>query len=160
MKNAEWKQSEFYFFSKEDEIKLLSGFEGDKNGTDNQKCLFYQWQFLINKNPDAWTSLWLLLNNLCIKAIQKECSKKGLRFSKKYIQEKAEDACIYLLGRYKKKRDKGEFYFYKNFISQAYYSTLNVLYYESKKEQFNKGFVSLDSLENTVMGEYGFIEKD
>lgn len=122
-----WTQLEFDFFS-ETHAEILKDFQGNKNGTDNERCLYYQYEYLINNNSEAWASLWILFQELCLKAVKKELKKKQLHFTEDKVLEKAQDACFDKLKIYKRAQKQGTFRFYKNFITAAYYGALHALY--------------------------------
>ncbi len=126
MKNLakKWIQLEFNFVAQSYE-ELLKDFQGNINGTDNEKCLYYQYEYLVNNNQTAWSNLWILFQELCLKAVKKEIKKKKLHFTKDEVLEKTQDACCDKMKIYKK---NSKVRFYKNFITAAYYGALHALY--------------------------------
>lgn len=122
-----WIQLEFDFITQTyDEV--LKGYQGNKSGTDNERCLYYQYEYLVNKSETAWSNLWILFEELCLKAVKNEMKKKQLHFSNDKVLEKAQDACFDKLKVYKRSEKDGKLRFYKNFITAAYYGALHALY--------------------------------
>ena len=92
--------------------------------TDNEKCLFYQWHYLVKKDMNACLKLWLLFTALCKRAVRKESKRRGIYLDEEELQYKADIACEYSLRRYEKyRREQGEVYFIQNFIAEAYNAT-------------------------------------
>lgn len=121
------------FQSKDEQLKGLG--KGDKNGSDNEKCLFFQYSFLMNNNEQAFGQLWILFTLLCKRAVRKEMKTKRFFLDYDEVQYKADIAAEYVLRRYKSfLREKGEYYVIKNFIAAAHDGVVHALYSEGEND--------------------------
>ena len=125
-----------YFLPFQSKAELLKDLpKGDINGTDNEKCLSFQYSFLMNNNESAFGQLWLLFTLLCKRAVRKEMKTKRFFLDYDEVQYKADIAAEYVLRRYKSFfREKGEFYVIKNFIAAAHDSVIHALYSEGEND--------------------------
>lgn len=134
----------FLEFESEDE-KIRKVPLGNENGTDNDKCLFYQRKYLAEKDEKSLAKLWLLVRGICLRMIRKE-----MRLKKFFIDEderiyRADVATEYILRRYEKyKREKGEIYFFKNFIAASHSGVIHALYHSEENDFLLESCVSLD----------------
>ena len=123
------------FESKEEKLKKVP--DGNENGTDNEKALFFQKMLLKTGDDRYFLKLWNLFTLLCLKAIKKEKRSKGFFLSREDEVYKADIATEYSLRRYLKfKQEKGEVYFITNFITEAYNAAKHALYSESENDMF------------------------
>ncbi|WP_178841415.1 hypothetical protein [uncultured Treponema sp.] len=123
------------FESEEESLKKIP--EGNENGTDNEKALYFQKKFLQTADEKYFVKLWKLFTLLCLKAVRKEKRSKGFFLSGEDEAYKADIAVEYSLRRYLKfRQEKGEVYFITNFIAEAYNSVKHALYSESENDIF------------------------
>lgn len=123
------------FESLEEKLKKVP--DGNENGTDNEKALFFQKMLLKTGDDRYFLKLWNLFTLLCLKAIRKEKRSKGFFLSREDEQYKADIATEYSLRRYLKfEQEKGEVYFITNFITEAYNAAKHALYSESENDIF------------------------
>ena len=113
--------------------------------TDNETLLKLQDLYLKDNDPLAWQQLWLLSLTICKKIINKEKSKKHFFLSKEDFEDKAMDAVVYVLRRYKKDYKNNKKYYIKNFIATLYLGVIHSLYYQTDKNKINDDTLSLDS---------------
>ncbi len=132
MKGVKTIYNYFLDFGDDKEIVIP---EGKADGTDNEKCQFYQWQYLKQNNINAFEKLWWLFTVLCKKIIIKEMKTKRFFLVDDEIGYKADIACEYVLRRYEKyKREKGQIYVMTNFVSCAYEGVMHALYDKSEND--------------------------
>lgn len=110
--------------------------EGNKNGTDNEKCQYFQAQFLQTGNEKFFVFLWQFFTVLCKRAVKKEMRIKRFYLDEDEIQYKADIACEYTLRRYQNYKAEGKTYFISNFISAAYHGAKHALYSETENDLF------------------------
>ena len=123
------------FETKEERLKRIP--DGDENGTDNEKLLFFQKKFLESGDEKYFLKLWTLFRLLCLKAVKKEKRAKGFYLDRDEEGYKADIAAEYSLRRYLSyKQTKGELYCIANFIAEAYNSAMHALYSESENDFF------------------------
>lgn len=123
------------FKTKEEQLKRIP--DGNENGTDNEKLLFFQKKFLETEDDKYFLKIWILFRLLCLKAVKKEKRTKGFYLAREDEAYKADIAVEYSLRRYLSyKQTKGELYCITNFIAEAYNSVMHALYSESENDFF------------------------
>lgn len=106
----------------------LPHFENPKN--DNERLLNYQYDWLVHKDPEAWEKLWLLSCTVAKRMIMAMARKKGFSLSQEHLQDKVENAVIYILRRY----DYG-WYVKKAFLKAIKEAVVHSLWYRTKAQR-------------------------
>lgn len=103
---------------------------GRADGSDNERCQFYQRRYLEDRSDSAsLAGLWKLFTLLCLKAVRKERRAKGFFLDEDEARYRADIACEYTLRRYDRLwTERGEVYFITNFIAEAWHSARHALY--------------------------------
>lgn len=109
---------------------------GNEQGDDNDRCLFYQAQYLRNGKDKYLVNLWTLFTVLCKRAIKKEMRTKRFFLDYDDIAYKADIACEYTLRRYSTYKQQGKVYFIRNFITAARNGAFHALYSEVENDMF------------------------
>lgn len=78
----------------------LLRFPDPKN--DNEKLLNYQYEWLVHKDAKAWEALWILSRQIARRMILTLAKKKGFVMDPLTLEDKADDAIIYILRRYQR----------------------------------------------------------
>lgn len=78
----------------------LLRFPDPKN--DNEKLLNYQYEWLVHKDAKAWEGLWILSRQIARRMILTLAKKKGFVMDPLTLEDKADDAIIYILRRYQR----------------------------------------------------------
>lgn len=126
----------FNYFLDFSENELPTIPKGNINGTDNEKCCYFQYEYLINNNEKCFVNLWKLFTLLCKRAVKKEVRLKRFFLDNEEVQYKADIACEYTLRRYRSYKQEGKTYFITNFITAAYSAVMHALYSEDENDLF------------------------
>lgn len=102
----------------------------DSPRDDNQRLLNYQYDWLVHRNPEAWENLWLLSCAVARRMIMAMARKKGFHLSPGHLQDKVENAVIYILRRY----DYG-WYVKKAFLKAIKEAVVHALWYRTKAQR-------------------------
>lgn len=78
----------------------LLRFPDPKN--DNEKLLNYQYEWLVHKDAKAWEALWILSRQIARRMILTLAKKKGFVLDPLTLEDKTDDAIIYILRRYQR----------------------------------------------------------
>lgn len=78
----------------------LPRFEDPKD--DNERLLNYQYDWLVNKDQKAWEALWILSRKMARKFVLTFAKKKGLKLDLLTVEDKTDEAVVYILRRYQR----------------------------------------------------------
>ena len=78
----------------------LLRFPDPKN--DNERLLNYQYEWLVHQDAKAWEGLWILSRQIARRMILTLAKKKGFSMDPLTLEDKADDAIIYILRRYQR----------------------------------------------------------
>ena len=78
----------------------LLRFPDPKN--DNERLLNYQYEWLVHQDAKAWEGLWILSRQIARRMILTLAKKKGFVMDPLTLEDKADDAIIYILWRYQR----------------------------------------------------------
>lgn len=133
------------FEEKENVLKNLKKIDNPK--CDNDYLINYQYEYLINKDGQAFLKMWVLFTKICLKIVKKQLKERGFYCDEDNLQYKADIACEYVLRRYKKYAiDKNEYYIIDNFIATAYDGVQHALSEEENDKALDNA-VSFEDVE-------------
>lgn len=93
--------------------------------------------YLSTGKDKYFAELWRIFRLLCLKAVRKERKEKGFFLDIDEEAYKTDIAAEYSLRRYyMHMEDKGETYYFTNFISEAYHAVQHALYCEGERDTF------------------------
>lgn len=98
---------------------------------DNERLLNYQYDFLVNGSQEAWNELWKLVEDTAGRMLAHICKQRKVFFTAEKWEEKRTDAAIYLLRRYKTKKD---YCIKTNYPLHIWYAVKHVLDYRRKSD--------------------------
>ena len=111
---------------------------------NNQRLIQWQNEYLATGDQNAWASLWMLSIEICRNIIQGETKRKGYSMTREDKEDKARDAALYVLRRYK---TRPGYRIDKNFISALKFGVKHSLYYVTDKTRAMENAASLDAMD-------------
>lgn len=127
-----WKQLELWGEDGKEETSIYPHFDSPCN--DNELMLNYQYEYLQHNDQKAFNKLWLKSTELAMKFITVEKEKKGFILRRQEHEDKATEAVMYVLRRYK---NKG-YYIKKGFPAAIYHGVIHALYYRNKTQEIEQ----------------------
>lgn len=113
---------------------------------ENKNFLMAQDLFLKNGDSESWCKMWIIGNKITLRLVNHELTKTRYHMSKEDREEKALDALIYVLRRYRKAYKSGKQYKIKSSPCSAFYfGVKHSLYYQTKADKITE-FVEDDIL--------------
>ena len=120
-------QLEFDFVERKP-VRRLKRYDCPHN--DNERLLNYQADWLEKQDPEAWSSLWQLSGEVAMRMIQAQMRKKRFYLDSMTMQDRASDAVIYVLRRFRK-----GWYVKRSFISALKGGVVHALYHRPLSEE-------------------------
>lgn len=111
---------------------------------NNQRLIQWQNEYLETGDQNAWASLWLLSIETCRNIINGETRRKGFYLSDDDKEDKARDAALYVLRRYK---TRPGYRIEKGFITALKFGVIHSLYYVTDKTRAMETATSLDAMD-------------
>ena len=111
---------------------------------NNQLLIQWQNEYLETGDQNAWASLWMLSIETCKNIIEGELRRKGCWLPRDDKEDKARDAALYVLRRYK---TRPGYRIEKNYISALKFGVMHSLYYLTDKTRAMEKATSLDAMD-------------
>lgn len=108
----------------------LPHFDAPQN--DNERLLNYQYDFLVNGSQEAWGNLWKLTEATAGRMLGNMCRKRKLAFTREEWEDKRADAVLYILRRYRTRKD---YWIEADYPLQIWYAVKHVLDHVNKRDE-------------------------
>lgn len=99
---------------------------------DNEKLLTLQYNFLVKGDQSAWLELWQLTENVAGRMLGNMCRKRKLAFTREEWEDKRADAVLYILRRYRTRKD---YWIEADYPLQIWYAVKHVLDHVNKRDE-------------------------
>lgn len=99
---------------------------------DNERLLTLQYNFLVKGDQSAWLELWQLTENVAGRMLGNMCRKRKLAFTREEWEDKRADAVLYILRRYRTRKD---YWIEADYPLQIWYAVKHVLDHVNKRDE-------------------------
>lgn len=154
-----WGDLWLSFETREELLSRAGVPHGRQDGTDNERCQFYQRRYLEDRaDGEAFASLWELFTLLCLKAVRKERRARGFFLDDDEARYRADIACEYTLRRYDRLWiERGEIYFITRFATEAFHSARHALYDRGENDLYLSACMELSGKPEAEISRRGLV---